>query len=184
MKTEGVSTHLLDAFTSLIGYQTSGTPTGSLETEQAGRTPGMARRPSVPLQKVHWSAIPADRLDRTLWASDQSSRPGVAEEIFFADRDIAQLEQLFGAAAVVSRPAGSGREGADNNNREKETGRSVIDPSRLFVLDAKRAQNITIGLTQFKGVQGGATAVARAILNLHTLDGLLDCDKLSNFAVG
>ena len=63
-----------------------------------------------------------------------------------------------------------------------------LQQDKLYVLDGKRAQNIIIGLTQFKPSTIGEgvnnmTDIVTAIMNLNQLNGKLDLDRLNNFAV-
>jgi hypothetical protein len=148
--------------------------------EVKGKTPVMERKPSVPLQKLHWNTIPADKLDKSLWALDDD-----IGENYFKETDIQQLEQLFGTApSVVSTGARMSRRNSYNdsmNDSSQRTDSVQIDSSKLWVLDGKRAQNIIIGLVQFKSI-GTIAEIVHNIMSLNNIGGLLDTDKLSNFS--
>ena len=89
------------------------------------------RRPSVPLQKVHWNTLPAEKLTNSIWANNDSSPKHAIK-----DMDLEEIEKLFKANPDKGKAAA------------KE--RKVPTQLQLKFLDGKRAQNVTIGLAQYK----------------------------------
>ena len=89
------------------------------------------RRTSVPMQTIHWDAIPQEKLQNSVWASANK-----IDEI--DDNEIKQLESLFSAAPAKSVAPKGGTKG----------GKAKIAPPS--VLDGKRANNMAIALAQFK----------------------------------
>ena len=89
------------------------------------------RRTSVPMQTIHWDAIPQEKLQNSVWASDNK-----IDEI--DDNEIKQLESLFSVAPAKSVAPKGGVKGGNAK---------IAPPS---VLDGKRANNMAIALAQFK----------------------------------
>ncbi len=84
--------------------------------------------------------------------------------------DVAELEKLFGAqsfSASASLTASTERTIKDD------------DKMKLFVIEAKRAQNIVIGLAQFKNYPS-ASVYLGAVCSLRTLNGFFTADRLEN----
>ena len=113
-----------------------------------------------------------------------------------ASRNVSTKSVSGGGANRLSRSssssgAGGGERSSDGNiaYEEDDYNEAVeVRPDQLFVLDGKRAQNIIIGLTQFKPSQMGdevnnVTDILNAIMSLNRLDGKLSLDRLNNFTV-
>jgi ankyrin repeat protein len=153
-------------------------PMGALAALAAG--PGgrsMPRRPSVPMQTMHWNAIPKDKLEKSIWAA---SVEGDGDEI--QEDDMAEIEKLFGKeekkpargawgdGGAAGAPGGAAGEGGAKQPPKKD---------RLMLIDGKRAQNVTIGLSQFKSL-GTFQELLRAVCSLDSLGGRLTIDHLEN----
>jgi hypothetical protein len=114
------------------------------------------RRPSVPLLKMHWNTLPPEKLSNSVWASS------VDDESL---DDIEELEKLFG-----SQQSSESVSGKVTKEDEK---------LKLLLLEPKRAQNVIIGLTQFKSF-GSHDDLLGAICAMNSVDGKLTLDKLGN----
>jgi hypothetical protein len=112
----------------------------------------LERQPSTSMQKLHWNTLSADQVEKSVWATPRGPAA-------IADEEFRELETLFAAkpSAGVMTP------------RIKEV------PQRLELIDPKRAQNVDIGLAQFKNYS--FEEVGRKIVTL-TLE--FPSDKLLN----
>ena len=119
-----------------------------------------ARKSSVSLVKMHWNTLPPEKLENSVWAN--------IDEDSMEEKDLKELEKLF-AASVKSSVSDS-----------KDTHSAPTDPKfQLFVLDARRAQNVVIGLSQFKGHKTH-NELLEAVCRLDDQSGILNIDKLQN----
>ena len=117
----------------------------------------MPRRPSVPMQTMHWDAIPKEKLEKSIWASAVDTDEEIKED------DMAEIEKLFGKEEKKG-PRGA-RDNAGGNTATADT---KPKKDRLYLIDAKRAQNVTIGLSQFKSVCSYKELI-RAVCSLDSL---------------
>ena len=117
------------------------------------------RKASVPLLKIHWNTLPPEKLRNSIFANGQ-------DEDSMQDEELEELEKLFGAQSKA----------------EPEASAQVVDKRmRLLVLDGKRAQNVVIGLAQFKSF-ASHDALLGAVCAMDDLRGLLNGDKLQNLS--
>lgn len=125
------------------------------------------RSSSVSLVKMHWNTVPADKLENSIWAQN--------EEDSIEEKEMQELEKLFAASGHTSNIGGKVSE-----EKTKSAASSVADARmKLLVLDARRAQNIVISLSQFKG-QKSHKELLEAVCRLDDLNGALNIDKLQN----
>ncbi|CAE7500316.1 FMNL1, partial [Symbiodinium microadriaticum] len=134
-----------------------------LEEEDAGTKDNlresMRRKASVPLLKMHWNTLPPEKLRNSIFANGK-------DEDSIQDEEMEELEKLFGAQSKV----------------EPEAVAQVVDKRmRLIVLDAKRAQNVVIGLAQFKAF-GSHDALLGAVCGMDEMSGHLNGDRLQNLS--
>jgi hypothetical protein len=87
----------------------------------------LERQPSTSMQKLHWNTLSAEQVEKSVWATPRGPAA-------IADEEFRELETLFAAkpSAGVITPS------------KKEV------PKRPELIDPKRAQNVDIGLAQFK----------------------------------
>jgi hypothetical protein len=118
----------------------------------------MRRKSSVPMLKMHWNALPPEKLQNSIFA-------GGKDEDSMQDEELEELEKLFGAQ---SKP-------------EAEAVQVVDKRMRLLVLDGKRAQNVVIGLAQFKAFESHDMLLS-AVCAMDEAGGLLSGDRLQNLS--
>jgi hypothetical protein len=115
---------------------------------------------------MHWNTLPPEKLEKSIWAGNN-------EEESMEEQEMKELEKLFAASG---NPASSG----GVNGAQGTAGAPVVDlRMKLFVLESRRAQNVVIGLSQFKG-QKSHKELLEAVCRLDDLGGSLDIDKLQN----
>ena len=79
------------------------------------------RRASKALQKIHWTTVEEDKLENSLWASNNDSEVN--------DTEILRLEALFGQSPTRSGVVGQRKiTGGSKSGNKKQT--SLIDPKR------------------------------------------------------
>lgn len=144
--------------------ETNISPRGSVD---GGQRSSNGRKASVPLLKMHWNTIPAEKLGNSIWASNSARdahNPNGDDDSF---DDIEELEKLFGSQS--------------NTDFAVLTKSREIDPRlKLLLLDPKRAQNIVIGLSQFKSLAQSHDVILEAVCRLDSLTGKLNVDNLGN----
>jgi ankyrin repeat protein len=129
-----------------------------------------SRKGSVPLLKIHWSPLPAEKLSNSIFATARDDDDSMQDEEF------EEFEKLFGSqlkAVDGDETGGGGGRGG--------IGREENPKMKLFVLEPKRAQNIIIGLTQFKSI-ASHSSLLRSICSLNDLNGQLTSDRLQNIS--
>lgn len=150
MKIDGISDDVAQPLLVAMGMNVKSESSG----EESPR-PGSSRRSSVPLLKLHWNTVPADKVEKSVWAS------GGDEDSF---ENIEEFEKLFGTQHT------SRKDNEISMNKESEK-------LRLYLLDVKRAQNVTITLTQFKSFDQNDQLLG-AVCSLDNHHGTLTADKL------
>jgi hypothetical protein len=135
-----------------------------------GRGGGMQRRPSVKMQTMHWNQIPQDKLDKSIWATALDGDE--KEEIL--DDDMKEIEKLFG----VDNPKPGAKVGWADKPKKTQSA-----ATNLLLIDGKRAQNLTIALSQYKNVAPDHFTLIRAVCALDDLGGRLKVDHLDNLQV-
>jgi len=136
------------------------------------------RRPSVPLQKIHWNALPDEKLKKSIWST-------FTTDTEIEEEDIQELEKLFCSIPVAAARDGSSSslssslsllssKSNSNSNKKKND-----NDMKLFSLEGKRAQNIVIGLSQYKSF-GSYSIMLSAICSLDNLGGTLTLDHVEN----
>jgi len=136
----------------------------------------------VQLQSLHWNPVPQERLGRSVWGSAQPDEGADIQEA-----DLEELEKLFGASQAQAQPGPAGGGGKKSAWAEGGGGPGAGEGRKsatlqLYMLDAKRAQNIVIGLAQFKSVAPDTFALLRAVCSLDGLSGRLTGDHLENLS--
>ena len=115
------------------------------------------RRTSVKMQKIHWDAVSEERVRDSVW-NDLSK-----DDDIFDDEAITELEKLFGAKSPPVKT---------------QIKKSVRPRTRQSILlDGKRANNIAIGLAQFKSFQS-YDDLCQSVASLDTTH--LNSEKLEN----
>jgi len=158
--------------------------------------PAPARRSTVQLQNIHWNTVPEDRLKKSVWASADAAG---ADEI--QESDLEELAKLFGAAQAKGGAGPGGRAsgeawgaggagsgsgaGAGGARRGSAAGPDAKDEAakksmQLHALDGKRAQNVVIGLAQYKSITQDMFALLRAVCSLDSMGGRVSADHLEN----
>jgi hypothetical protein len=173
MKSEGVSADDMLRAAIALGHASAPPPaavTASLSSTggsvgSSESRPTSRRSSSVSLVKMHWNTVPADKLQNSIWANN--------DEDSMEEKEMQELEKLF--AASGNAPTSGGSEG-----KVSSAVPAKVDPRmQLLVLDPRRAQNIVIGLSQYKG-QKSHKQLLEAVCRLDDLDGGLNIDKLQN----
>ena len=119
----------------------------------AGTNAAMSRRPSVALQKIHWSPLANEKLQKSIWAQggngagSTNNSQSISNEDdlnptdLMCDEDVEEIEKLFRATTKATR-----------SNTGLKVNDNLKDKMKLYVIEGKRAQNITIGLAQYKSL--------------------------------
>ena len=137
---------------------------------RGGAGPGrMSRRPSVRLQSLQWNSVSQDKLEGSVWAT---AIEGTEDEIRDADMD--EIEKLFGAAEKKKPNTKVAFED------EKMQSKPVNDMTKLHFIDSRRAQNVNIGVSQFKNMVRDHAVLFRAISSFDNLKDQLTVDHLEN----
>ncbi|KAI9908403.1 hypothetical protein PsorP6_003955 [Peronosclerospora sorghi] len=118
-------------------------PVGNEDRASVER-PKLNRRDST-FRKVYWTSLESKKVNETIWARVTSRRK--TAPIALSPKDFKELEQRFGNRTEVSRYA-------SKENAKKKT--------KFSALDSRRANNISIGLSQFKPF-GGVDAILSAL---------------------
>ena len=126
---------------------TTGAETGGVPGTDAkgGYRRSRRRNTTVTLRKLHWNALAADRIEKSVFAS-KALGEGMSE---VDSRDVELLEKMF----AEHKTAAKGKKEGGGNKTKKVT-----------ILDQKRSNAIAIGLSQFKRQNGDCRAIARAVL--------------------
>lgn len=95
--------------------------------------PPTTRRTSVKMQKIHWKAISEEKVSNSLWADNTNYESDID------DKEVKQLESLFGETKVKSKSVTKARSQAQSSRA-----------MNLNLIDVKRANNIAISLAQYK----------------------------------
>jgi hypothetical protein len=161
MKLDNVSQADVKRFLIAIG-QLNEDPLESEETRENPRN-ARARKASVPLLKIHWSPLPADKLSNSIFATAR-------EDDSMHEEEFEEFEKLFGAQPKASE-----------SNIEDSSKKEENKKMKLYVLEPKRAQNIIIGLTQFKSI-GSHETILKCICSLNDFNGQLTADRLQNIS--
>eukprot|EP01041_Mallomonas_annulata_P005865 gene5865-11842_t len=132
---------------------------------------GGGSRPTVSLQKIHWDTLPAEKLRNSVWKTTDEDDGGDGDSYGHGqghqqDHDMDELQELFG-----SREMNRSRSNSKQDASKSDTG------IRLVVLDAKRAQNVVIGLAQFKSF-GPHANLFRAVCAFDKCNDQLDTEKV------
>jgi len=131
----------------------------------AGPGRGMQRRPSVKMQSLHWDTISQDKMDKSIWAQAVDGD----EQEHVNDADVREIEKLF-ALTVDSK-----KEAVVTDVKK------AADPATILrQIDGKRAQNVTIGIQQYKNVAADHYTLLRAVCSLDKLHDRLKLDHLEN----
>mmetsp|Transcript_24624 Transcript_24624/g.36263 ORF Transcript_24624/g.36263 Transcript_24624/m.36263 type:complete len:2041 (+) Transcript_24624:160-6282(+) len=160
MKMDGCSSEDVNRLMVAIGARSEefSSNTQSNVKSESTRSSG-GRKASVPLLKVHWNPLPAEKLENSIFANGQDDS--------MQDEEFEELEKLFGAQAAVK------------NSVEKAP---VPDNRmRLHALDSKRAQNVVIGLAHFKNMASHEILLG-AVCCLDSLNNQLSADRLENLS--
>ena len=179
MKLDSIETSDLRRFLIATGQPVTAENGGGLDdaanTEEVSPRNSKGRKASVPLLKIHWSPLPAEKLSNSIFATARHD-----DDDSMQDEEFEEFEKLFGAKASNdqnSRGAGAGMAGGGAGGTERRE-----DPRmKLLVLESKRAQNIIIGLTQFKSIASHGTLL-KSICSLNDLHGQLNPDHLQNLS--
>jgi hypothetical protein len=169
MKSEGVSAEDMLRVAVALGHGPA--PVSGLSLSSKGSTDSrptsVSRRSSgVSLVKMHWNTLPPEKLENSIWANNDEDSMG--------EKELQELEMLFAA----SGSAGPG--GNTSESKNSTASAPTSDPRlKLFVLESRRAQNVVIGLSQYKG-QKSHREVLEAVCRLDDLGGSLNIDKLQN----
>lgn len=97
------------------------------------------RKTSVQTLKLHWNTLPADRLQASVWATPRAN----AALTDLGESDIKNLETMFRSAPATRPSAAAG--GAGGTKKSK-----AAAPKAEALLEFKRANNVSIGLAQFR----------------------------------
>jgi len=167
MKSEGVSPEDMLRVAVALGHGPAPKSTKSSSGVTDIRPSSVSRRSSgVSLVKMHWNTLPPEKLENSIWANN--------DEDSMEEKEMQELEKLFAASG---NPAGGTLDG-------KGTAASAVvtDPRmKLYVLESRRAQNVVIGLSQYKG-QKSHKEILQAVCRLDDINGSLNIDKLQNLS--
>ena len=138
MRLEGVDSKKIEDFEIAFGLRK---PSQKMTTLTKGSfplpiPPSTTRRTSVKMQKIHWKAISEEKVSKSLWADDTNYESDID------DKEVQQLESLFGETKVNSKSATKARSQAQSSRA-----------MNLSLIDVKRANNIAISLAQYKMFQ-------------------------------
>lgn len=137
MRQEGVDKKLIEDFEIAYGLITAPRRNENICTSNGSRSlplpipPPAARRTSVKMQKIHWKAVSEEKVSNSLWADETNYESDIDE------KEVRQLESLFGETKPKSKPAAVAR---SNSNKAMN----------LCLIDMKRANNVAISLAQYK----------------------------------
>lgn len=120
------------------------------------------RRPRKHRKRLHWEALPADRLSGTIWddlnnASSLDASMGgpgggnpLSSPLTFADDliDDDELDRLFTQDATAGPGSGRGRAGGGAD--EAAAAASAAGKGVIYLVDAKRERNVGIGLLKLR----------------------------------
>lgn len=101
------------------------------------------------LRKIHWTALKADMVEKSVWSKETKIRKTVPAQV--TARDIAQLESIFGEK---------------RSNRAEKKGGSKKPKGPVRLLDPRRSNNVSIGLSQFKSI-GKAVDIVKVLKEVH-----------------
>ena len=107
------------------------------------------RKARVQLLKLHWTPLPTDLVQSSVWGSNRLENMDSASEL--DDNSLQELQARFGVKRALAKTAGP-----------KKT--AVPAPRTVYLIDSKRANNVGIGLAQFKHFCG-AKGVLEAVLD-------------------
>ncbi len=112
------------------------------------------------MRKLHWSKLPPARIAGTLWQGIDPSRVKL---------ETSELEALF--AAPKDRDA--------SQSKAAGAGASALVDDKVRFFDSKRANNIGIMMSQFRGidVQGLVLALRRGDEEVLTLERVTQLNK-------
>lgn len=127
MMQDGIINEKIDLFKATFGLEVASSAVAA--TRKPSSTHREERRASRALQKIHWTTVAEERLENSLWASDNGSE-------VIQESDIAKLESLFGIASPKPKTL------------VKPVVAKIQEMSSL--IDPKRANNIAIALAQFR----------------------------------
>mmetsp|Transcript_5286 Transcript_5286/g.8627 ORF Transcript_5286/g.8627 Transcript_5286/m.8627 type:complete len:506 (+) Transcript_5286:1-1518(+) len=211
MKMDDISILHRNRLMRAAGHEEEPDPTGSGTGSSNSSAPpvGIPRRPSAPMQNLHWNTIPADRLQNSIWSLNRAnnsatslgssasngatSTHGGAAAADMAEAELIELERLFGHASNGSAGGGSGA----NRTQVKEGGGAGSSFAttrnigalaeknkaalKLHLLEKRRAQNIVIGLNPFKSFCATHVDLLKALCSLNDLQGKITADHIDNF---
>jgi len=148
MMQDGIVNEKINLFMANFGLEVA--TSAMAATRKPSSTHREERRASKALQKIHWTTVAEERLENSLWASD-NGREVIKES------DIAKLESLFGIASPKPKTL------------VKPVVAKIQETSCL--IDPKRANNIAIALAQFRAfVNYDDLVMAVASLNQEHLN--------------
>ena len=94
------------------------------------------RRASKALQKIHWNTVAEEKLDGSLWASQENAEDDIN------DSEIARLEDLFGVSPI-NKNAGQKKPTIKKNTKMPT---SLIDPKRAV---SKNTRTLVLPIHQY-----------------------------------
>ena len=148
MMQDGIVNEKINLFKATFGLEVA--TSAMAATRKPSTTHREERRASKALQKIHWTTVAEERLENSLWASDNGSE-------VIKESDIAKLESLFGIASPKPKTL------------VKPVVAKIQETSCL--IDPKRANNIAIALAQFRAfVNYDDLVMAVASLNQEHLN--------------
>ena len=136
----------------------------------------ISRSTSKSMLKLHWNPLPADKVSKSVWAEELQGSGGDGHE-----SDLDDLANVFGkAASPVNKYKVKKALGQDGLRTDKDNNENIIR-IRPLVVDAKKAHNVGISISQFKSISN-MDDLCVSICSLRTTDSLLTLDKLEVFA--
>ena len=141
---------------------------GALATGPRGGPNANPSQRRVQLQNIHWNPLPAEKLSKSVWGQGAKE-----DQDDIQDTDLEELEKLFGSKSN-SNPNPSKTQGEGDGAESKK------NAMKLLLLEGKRAQNIVIGLAQYKSLAADHHTILRAICSLDSLGGKISADHLEN----
>ena len=118
MSRDGIDKEKIQMFSVVHGISESAS---TRKSSAAAASPMRGRRASKALQKIHWTTVEEDKLENSLWASNNDSEVN--------DTEILRLEALFGQSPTRSGVVGQRKITAGSKSGNKKQ-TSLIDPKR------------------------------------------------------
>ena len=135
----------------LVGLETTVKASRPLPSgPRPGPSSAAKRRARVQLLKLHWTPLPTDLVQSSVWGSSRVDSIESASEL--DESSLQELQERFAVKKVTAKSSAPKKVAA------------APEAKTVYLIDSKRANNVGIGLAQFKQFKG-AKGVLEAVLD-------------------